>query len=135
MGSDRHEPSDALAEATHVASGDALLLNTVPAGDNDWFAVDLQAGETLTATTSNGDYDRCGVPYFEGTIDSEIEIYLVDDGTSLAFNDDDKAETGCSQASITAPVTGTYYVRTAASTQMCPGCEFDYTLTLDVTPP
>lgn len=135
MGSDEHEPNDALAEATHVAPGDSLLLNTVPAGDNDWFAVDLQAGETLTVATSDGDYDRCGASYFEGTIDSEIEIYLVDDTTPLAFNDDDKTETGCSQASVTAPVTGTYYVRTAASAQKCPGCEFDYTLTINVTPP
>jgi hypothetical protein len=132
---DEHEPNNDYMTAASTSYANPLLLNIIPAGDEDWFAVDVEAGGTLTATISDGEIDECG-SFFGGTIDSEIEILDVDGTTSLMFNDDDSASgTYCSSATIVAPAAGTYFVRAAASAAYCAGCEYDYTLTIDVTPP
>jgi hypothetical protein len=129
---DAYEPNDDAATATPAAAGDALQASIVPAGDNDWYAIDLAINSTLTATVSAGATSVCAAEGIEG-IDSEIEIYD-STGMSVMFNEDiDLATNWCSAASHSILLdAGTYFVRVSASQDWCAACEFDYTVTFEV---
>lgn len=108
---------------------DAFAGSINPEADEDWIAVTVGAGQSLTATVTAGGADTCGP---NGAIDSEIEIIDTDGSTSLAFNDDLGFASFCSSATADMLAGGTYYVRVAASAQFCPTCTFDYSVILDI---
>ena len=129
---DSYEPNNAFGSATPVAAGDAISASIVPAGDNDWYAIDLPVNSTLTATVSAGETSVCGALGVAG-IDSELEIYGTDGSTSLSFSEDINPGNYCSAASHSVLLdAGTYFVRVAASQEWCTACEFDYTVTFEV---
>jgi len=108
---------------------DAFSGSINPAADEDWIAVTVGAGQSLTATVTAGGADVCGPA---GGIDSELEILDTDGTTQLAFNDDLGFASYCSSVTADALAGGTYYVRVAASLQFCELCMFDYSVILDV---
>ena len=121
------EPNNDSATAdVSTISGVVAAVGT--AGDNDWYAVTLAAGEQLTATIVDGEVDTCGTG---GTIDSEIEIYD-SAAMSVAANDDIALNNYCSAASYTAATAGTYYIRVAGSAGFCANCTFDYRLDIAI---
>jgi hypothetical protein len=109
---------------------DPFIAQISPAGDNDFVAVNANAGDTITAQVTN-------VPGATGcedlVTDSEVDILDTDGTTSLAFNDDDAA-TFCSLATAVAPSSGTFFVRAASSSFFAPDDEFAYQLVVTVAP-
>ena len=102
------------------------------AGDQDYFAVDLLAGQTLTATVGDGENDQCAPT---GDFDSVMEIYDTDGTTSLGFNDDLAFFNFCSEVSILAPADGTYFVRVSEHPVFGFDLPLDYSLSFSVTGP
>lgn len=128
------EPNDDAASASAAPIGMAFPAAISPAFDNDYFAVTVAAGQTITATVSDGMNVACGNSGSIGAyIDSEMEIYDTDGVTSLDFNEDiDSTNNYCSSLQVTVPAAGTYYVRVSSSTFYAPDGTFDYTLVIDV---
>lgn len=123
------EPNDDSTMA-NAATVDGMTAAIGVAGDNDWFAVTLAAGDTLTATVVDGAVDTCGAT--ATSIDTEIELYD-SAAMSVAANDDIDVFTNyCSAASHTATTAGTYYIRVAGSAAFCSMCTFDYGLTIEI---
>jgi cysteine-rich repeat protein len=119
------EPNDTDATASVVGAGICKVQGDISAAaDEDYFAVTLAAGETLTATVVAGATDTCGPG---GDIDTEIEIYDTNGTSSLVFNDDINFSTNyCSSAGYTSAAGGTYFVRVSNSSGFCDDCLFDY---------
>ncbi|MFM5884677.1 MAG: M10 family metallopeptidase C-terminal domain-containing protein [Novosphingobium sp.] len=70
------------------------------AGDHDWFAIQLTAGQSYLLTTET-----------VGGVTVDTVLYVRDaSGNPLAFNDDGLGAGGFSRIRFTAPSTGTYYV-------------------------
>ena len=95
---DTLEPNDSLSDAVDVGSGDAYDgLEISDSEDVDYFAVDVEEGETITANIEFSDE--------EGDLDLEIQDsdgdYLT---SSISVSDDETAE-------YTASESGTYYVQ------------------------
>jgi cysteine-rich repeat protein len=125
------EPNDTDVTANVVAAGICLVNADIDVGaDEDYFAVTLAAGETLTATVVAGATDTCGP---SGSIDSEIEIYDTNGTSSLVFNDDISGSNNyCSSASYTSVAGGQYFVRVSNSSSFCNSCLFDYGLSIGI---
>ncbi len=123
------EPNDTYQTADAACAG-PMAADIGTSGDEDWFAIDLQAGQELTAETKDGVNDVCG--YGAADIDTDLAIFDTDGTTQLAFDDWGNTSGYCSIDTITAPTTGTYFVRIRASQQYCSSCTFDYSLSLSV---
>jgi len=93
------EPNDSLSKATPVALGDTVTGVINPAGDVDYFAVDLQAG---TVVDIRVEAQSLGSP-----LDSYIALFAADT-TLLGINDDYAGLDSRIVAAI--PRTGRYYV-------------------------
>ncbi len=89
------EPNDGFDAATTIDVGE-VVTGEVPEGDNDYFAVDVAAGETINVSTTLGKGDGLKVAIFDP---SENQI----GGT--------RGGEGTIHAGATAPASGTYYVR------------------------
>ncbi|MCH7876555.1 MAG: putative Ig domain-containing protein [Gemmatimonadetes bacterium] len=74
------EPNDSISQAGLVALGDALAGTIDPAGDVDYFAIDLVAGTLLDLDV---DASQVGSP-----LNPVIALFDVDSLTLLALNDD-----------------------------------------------
>lgn len=118
------EPNNTSATANAVAPG---LVNAAigVAGDDDFFSLSLNAGQTLTAEIVN---DDCAF----SEIESDLTLFATDGTTQLAFNDDIDFENFCSRVTFTATTTGTHFLRARASEEFDPNGTFDYGLSISV---
>lgn len=103
------EPNDTAAQAQIITLGVNLAAqirgNIFPAGDVDWYAIALQAGDRVYAATNTSK------PV--GSTDSVLTL-LAPDGTTVIEEDDDDGSFGSFASSIagaTIPASGTYYLR------------------------
>ena len=92
------EPNDTCAEANALTAGDPMS-GSIYAGDQDWFAVEVQAGDCWIFETHPG--DAYG--------DTKLYIYADDCVTELAY-DDDGGEGYYSMVQYDFDDAGTYYV-------------------------
>jgi hypothetical protein len=94
------EPNDTMGTATPIACPfDSGVTEINPAGDVDFYSLDLLAGDVATFVAVG----ECGG--IGSSLAPELEIFDAA-GTSLAFNDD------CDpQIQFTAPASGTYFAR------------------------
>lgn len=110
----------------------ALRANITPpvaaVRDFDFFAVNLVAGQKITATVQ----DQGGANTCLGlTLDSDIALLATDGTTQLAFNDDISAQNNwCSSLTFTVTVSGTYFVRVRASQAFAGASAFPYILSV-----
>lgn len=110
-----------------AASGAVPTAYVAPVGGDisvadeaDVYSFSANAGETITATISDGAVNTCS-----GEIDAAIDIV---GGGAFA---PDEGPIFCPSTTMQAPVTGTYYVTVRAYWD-CVACTFDYTLTITV---
>jgi len=94
------EPNDTLSEANLVSLGDTLSGVINPAGDFDYYAIDLEAG---TVVDLDVDASELG-----SAIDPVIALFDVDSTTILAWNDD--AGSLDSRIVFALPASGRYFV-------------------------
>jgi len=113
---DGYEGDNAAAEATPLSPNQPQTHNTHEAGDEDWFAVQLVAGQAYTFRT----YDLAA--------NADTYLYLYDrDGRALiAANDDGDAL--ASRINWTPDTTGTYYLRVNHWNPTAGGCATAYTV-------
>jgi serralysin len=105
-----------------LTMGVAVNGNINSAGDHDWYAVNLTAGQSYTFRTS-----ATG-----GAGDVDTYLYLRDSvGNKLAGNDDGGGAT-YSYFRFTATTTGTYYVDVASFANQTTGA---FRVTADIAPP
>ncbi len=110
------EPNDTLSEANLVSLGDTLSGVITPAGDIDYFAIDLTAGVVVDFDV---DASELGSP-----IDPVIALFDVDSATVLAWNDD--AGSLDSRILYTVPADGRYFVG-IADLSLRGGSDYTYT--------
>ncbi|GIX32449.1 MAG: hypothetical protein KatS3mg125_0405 [Lysobacterales bacterium] len=103
------EPNDTAAQAQTITLNANLAAqirgNIFPAGDLDWYAISLQAGDRVYAATNTSK------PV--GSFDSVLTLFAPD-GTTVIEEDDDDGSFGSTASSIagaTIPANGTYYLR------------------------
>jgi len=118
------EPNDTYQTADAVCKGSTSAAIGA-AGDGDWFAVELEAGDEVTAKTQAGLTDTCGPG---GNIDTDLTIFDTDGTTVLKSA---PTYTYCSEATTTVASAGTYFVWVGASAY-CPNCTFDYSINVSV---
>lgn len=100
------EPNNDSSTATTITRGatpwsDNGQVEFNPAGDNDWFKIDLTVGETLIVQTT---------PLIDD-FDPDTVMAIVDpSGTTVLTSDDDGGPGFGSRVVFNAPSTGTYYV-------------------------
>ncbi len=102
---DEWEPSNSPAQAIPVLSGDIIDDLTICSGDEDWFSIQLQAGDILFVEL-----------LFDQLTDSQdLDVYVY--GTNGTTNltpccDPNNGQSGTSNEELLfqAPATGTYYV-------------------------
>jgi hypothetical protein len=123
---EQEENGDAAAANVYV---DPFVGSIDPAGDEDWIAVTVDEAAISLDVAVSGLRDEC----FLRMLDSELEIISPDGSSQLAFNDDIAQVNYCSQASMSAPEAGTYYVRVASSVEFDPMGTFVYEVTATVT--
>ena len=137
-GEPNNSKSDADAMGSYQAFGaDQMFVLANAAhpkfyGDEDWFRVDLTAGQTVTAETKpvgGDDWNR----------DTDTRLVILDSlGTDELVNDDDGGNAWYSLASHTATADGPVYVqvrtsRTAASADDRTSNRGDYIVNIDVS--
>ena len=102
-------PNDMASHAMPVALAgpSASVVGWIePAGELDWFAVDLLAGQRVSISVG----PRCA-----SVLDTQLGLYASDGATMLAYNDDSDPGGGWSSAQLyTVPSDGTYYVTLSA---------------------
>jgi redox-sensitive bicupin YhaK (pirin superfamily) len=74
---DEVEPNDDYLTATPLVAGDDMNAAIDPAGEVDYFAIDVTAGASIAFETMPGDIG-----------DTKLYLYDVDGVTELAYNDD-----------------------------------------------
>ncbi|WP_050433828.1 pre-peptidase C-terminal domain-containing protein [Chondromyces crocatus] len=119
------EPNNTSAQANVFASTlPDIAAEISPALDEDWYAIDVQTGETLVLLVDDSETRSCAA----GQIDSRLFLYRPD-LTSMGSTDNIDTQGGnlCSYAKLTMTASGTYYVRITAG-QANPNATFDYTL-------
>jgi len=102
---DSWEPSDGALEAIPVVATDIVDQVNICEGDQDWFQIDLQAGDTLVVD----------VLFDQVTFDQDLDVYLYDrDGltnlTPCCVSTNGQSGTSDEQLTYTVSVAGTYYV-------------------------
>jgi Ca2+-binding RTX toxin-like protein len=105
-----------------VAVGEAVAGTLAPAGDRDWYAVDLVAGQIYAFSLAGAG----NAPL----IDAYLYLYAPD-GTQIAVDDDSGAGLGASLI-FAAPTSGTYYLAAASYDDAGSG---DYVLSASITQP
>lgn len=110
------EPNDDPAHASPLAPGEDAPGSIDPAGDDDWYSIDLDAGQTLSAETSDG-HGGCGLDtvvfVYDGVPDPVVQVGGCADDPSAVACDDDGGVDFCSLATWTATRGGRHYVRVA----------------------
>lgn len=102
------EPNGSAAQAqplTLVNGAAWVRANIYPGGDEDWYAIPLEAGDRVYAATNTSK------PV--ASFDSVLTL-LAPDGTTVIEEDDNDGTFGASSSSIagaTAPASGTYFLR------------------------
>ncbi|MFM5950769.1 MAG: M10 family metallopeptidase C-terminal domain-containing protein [Novosphingobium sp.] len=91
-------PGDTTTTAT-ITPGSFVSVTIDTAGDADWFAISLVAGQTYTFST-----------ILAGTLGDSILTLYNSAGTQLATNDDANASNLFSEITFTATSTGTFYL-------------------------
>lgn len=91
------------ATASAITVGSTINGSIETGGDQDWFKFQAVAGKKYTISTS-----------LVGLADSVLAIYGPNGTTRLAYNDDASASTRASKIVWTAPISGTYYIKTNA---------------------
>ncbi len=115
-------PDDYEADDTW-ASSTPLSLNTMQAhnihrmGDEDWFAIQVTAGQPIRISTTNLDHDS----------DTYLFLYASNGTTLLQSNDDYNGSLG-SYIEWTPTTTGTYYVMVRHWNPNASGCGTGYTI-------
>jgi Ca2+-binding RTX toxin-like protein len=101
-------PGNNTTTETVVIDGVARSGDIGPAGDHDWYAVTLVAGQTYVFATN---------PTSSGALTNSVLALRNSAGTQVAFNDDRFAAGGNTHAGITytAPSSGTYYLDVSGS--------------------
>lgn len=103
---DNHSDGSTASAVTVLASPAASCMvyhrNFAPAGDEDWFEMELVSGETYSFRTTN----------LHGPADTELYLYRSDGTTQVAHNDD-YPQGGLKESYIswTCDADGTYYLR------------------------
>jgi predicted secreted protein len=123
---DGNEPNDAADQATAIAYGSSVNADICPAGDVDYYVFSGNAGDIIVA-----DIDA----WVNGSaLDSYLTLYASDGVTEITANDDyDGLD---SRIVYNLPSGGTYYlVVRELSHGSEGGPDYDYTLSLSVTPP
>lgn len=102
-------PADASTDASLSADGDYREGVLSPAGDRDWYRIDLREGQgvRVAMTTMQGAGDALGDPY--------LTIY--DAGGTALVSDDDGGEGLNSWLEFVAPAEGAYYVEARGFTE------------------
>jgi cysteine-rich repeat protein len=133
-----NEPNNDAKAATAVFEG-KVSASITPAAESDWFKVVVPGPmSTLSVTTGASNGTSCQPAGGPMGIDTEVQILGPDGMVNLAMNDDifynggSPQDNYCSAAKVTGLAAGTYYVRVSASVASCPGCMFDYSLTISV---
>jgi serralysin len=108
-----------------ISVGDVFSGDLGFAGDRDWVAVTLEAGETYTISVS-------GSPSGSGTLTDAYLRFYDSDGNLIALNDDGGTGTD-SELTYTATTSGTYYISAGGFSDFRAGT---YEVTVEVdTPP
>jgi hypothetical protein len=110
-------PNDATTDASLSADGDYREGVLAPAGDSDWYRVDLAEGQGLRVGLASADTDPLGDPYL---------VLRGPDGAEL-LRDDDGGEGLNAWFEYSAATAGTYYVEARGFTEDASG---RYVLTL-----
>jgi hypothetical protein len=113
---DAFEPNDDRANATSISAGesvDGTVVNgTNLAEDRDWFAVDVQASQTLTATLEKTD---AGLNFGSPETGQNLRVDVVGPDSDRLDSNATVADSGNTLGTVTAQVSadegGTYYVR------------------------
>jgi hypothetical protein len=121
------EANDTQQTANAVTVPSLVSAQIEATGYEDWFAVALIAGQTLTAETLDGGSDTCA----SFVIDNYLDIYDTDGTTVLAYNDDSGLAWCALASSGAVGATGTYYVK-VTNASACTNCTYTYTLDLTV---
>lgn len=109
------EPDDSMATAQTVGLFYTVLAEWTPAGDDDWYAVDLLAGDRLDVRTraddGGCDFDSIVLVYPEGVRPSRSVSNCSQADPSALVCVDDAGDSPCASTTFVAPETGRYYVR------------------------
>jgi hypothetical protein len=102
---DSWEPSDGALEAIPVVATDIVDQVNICEGDEDWYQIDLQAGDTLVVD----------VLFDQLSFDDDLDVYLYDrDGltnlTPCCDSSNGQSGTSDEQLTYTVSAAGTYYV-------------------------
>jgi extracellular elastinolytic metalloproteinase len=117
------EPNDSFVSAQPLPAGSSAL--GALSGSDDWFQVNLVAGNVITLTTST---PGGGAGEFVNTLDPIVELY--DPNGNFVFGDDNSAADGRNATlTRTATLTGGYRVRVRAAN----ATSGEYTLNAAVT--
>lgn len=114
---DSYEGDDDAAQATPLSPNQPQTHNLHQAGDQDWFAVQLSAGQAYTFSTTNL------------AANADTYLYLYDrDGATLIDANDDLEESLASGIHWQATGTGVYYLRVMHWNPNGGGCASAYTV-------
>ncbi len=116
------EPNDDYTTANPLVAGDAMDAAIDPAGDVDFFAIAVDAGDTYVFETFPGDVN-----------DTKLYLFDVDGVTELAY-DDDGGEGYYSLINYTFTAAGTYFVEVTGYGSTTQGT-YILTATADDPPP
>lgn len=122
--SSESEPNDSVARANLVVLGDTASGNIDPAGDVDFYALDLSAGTSIALDVQA---TRAGSP-----LDPILALFDVDSVTVLAFNDDFNSLD--SHIELTVASTGRYFIGIAGYAGSG-GAGYFYNLSFEPGPP
>jgi hypothetical protein len=126
------EPNDDMGSAQFVCDGSVVSGGFDLAGDDDWFAVIVQAGQTLTVETSDGAAacpgDTLVFFYASDATPTEVVAECIDEVDDLGC-DDDLGFSTCSLLSHVAAVDDIVFVRVVAYGD---ASAFDYAVSVTV---
>ena len=98
-------PSEFGLHLDRAMNGMLTELNLIPAGDEDWFSVDICLGDRLVVET----WARRHNPWSD--LDTYLELYDETGTVLVAENDDIATDTLDSRLDVTVSSGGTYYLR------------------------
>jgi pre-peptidase len=109
------EPNDSMATAQPVGLFYTVLAEWTPAGDDDWYAVDLLAGDVLDIRTRSDagdcDFDSIVLVYLEGARPAAVASTCASPDPAALVCVDDSPGSSCASTSFLATDPGTYFVR------------------------
>ncbi|MBC7987901.1 MAG: pre-peptidase C-terminal domain-containing protein [Sphingomonadaceae bacterium] len=106
------DESTAVGNAVAINVDDQVFGFTNTLGDNDYFAVTLEAGTFYTFKVAGGADGETSFTTLNNEVDTRLYLYAPNGTTQLAFNDDINGLVDPSSAfSYSVSTTGTYYLR------------------------